>query len=498
MGNKTLMLIRRLLVLLGLVSFLGWGVIATLNTRTSIHELHELYDVHLALMAKAFLHLMDPDNDQQHTLPATLSSAEIEQLFDSWPDLPERPTVSDPKRAATASTLQPAVPQGRPPEAKPIRYGNRLRYQLWRDDGSLLFRSDNAPTIATTETAGFSDTTDPQGLGWRHYSVHDQHHGVRIIVSEPHDFRSHLVRNLIMSAATPLVLGLPLLFGLLWLSIRTGLSPLARLSQDIAQRQADQLTPINAQNVPGEVQPIVLALNGLLQRVAETLAHERRFTDNAAHQLRTPLAAIQAHLYAVRHTVNPAVQGQALDLLQQTLERAIRLVNQLLTLARLDPKPALPDFQAIQLADIAEAVCAELAPLALQKDQTLSLLAPPGLPLLMGNADLLSMLIANLLDNAIHYTGRAGQIEISLSADMSGLTLMVRDDGPGIAPEQRERVFERFYRFAPHDQTGTGLGLPICQRIAQLHQASITLSEGLGGRGLGVSVKFLTSTQTIH
>jgi two-component system sensor histidine kinase QseC len=295
---------------------------------------------------------------------------------------------------------------------------------------------------------------------------------------------------MILSAAIPLVLGLPVLFFLLWFSIRKGLSPLAALSQEIIKRQPDNLTPIDAKSVPDEVKPIVTALNDLLTRMGQTLEHERQFTDDAAHQLRTPLAAIQAQLYTARHTVAAAPHQLALDQMQASVARGIRLVNQLLALARLDPRQASPAVSHVSLDEITEAVCAELAPLALQRDQTLELLTAPNLPPIPGNADMLSMLISNLLDNAIHYTPPGGQICISIEPDDGGLQLAVSDDGPGIAPDVRQRVFERFYRVASQDQPGTGLGLSICRRIAELHHANLTLSDGLNGRGLTVRVHF--------
>jgi signal transduction histidine kinase len=495
-GRSHIALSHRLLVALGVVSFMFWAVMTTLSTRDNIVQINELYDVHLAHTAKAFLQMMDPDDDEEF-FPATMSSAAIDQLFNNWPELPHRTTIFR-SRAAPGSTL--GVPpkstsspsSGRPPGSKKTQYGSSLRYQLWRDDGNLLFRSDNAPLASMTSDMGFSDHADEQGQGWRNYHVHDTTHRVHIIVSEPHDFRAQLVRSMVIDAATPLALGLPVLFLLLWFSIRKGLHPLATLSQEITKRQPDNLTLIDAQSVPDEVQPIVTALNDLLTRMGQTLEHERRFTEDAAHQLRTPLAAIQTQLYTARHTQAEAPHQQALAQMQQSVERGIRLVNQLLTLARLDPKQARPEFQSLHVDKIAETICAELAPLALQREQSLELMAEPALPPVTGNADMLAMLLSNLVDNAIHYTQRGGNIIVSLEADGTGVQLAVSDDGPGIAPDQRHRVLERFYRIAQQNQPGTGLGLAICKRVADLHHATLTLSEGLQGRGLTVRLHFAT------
>ncbi len=495
-GHSHITLSHRLLVALGVVSFLFWAVMAFVSTRDNIVQVNELYDVHLAHTAKAFLQMMDPDDDEEF-LPTTMSSAAIDALFNSWPELPNRETIFQ-NLAVKDSALNsiPASPASRtgsrPPGSKKMPYGSSLRYQLWRDDGTLLFRSDNAPLDSMTSDMGFSDNMDEQGQGWRNYHVHDTTHRVHIIVSEPHDFRGQLVRSMVIDAATPVALGLPVLFLLLWFSIRKGLHPLATLSDEITKRRPDNLSLIDAQSVPDEVQPIVTALNDLLTRMGRTLEHERRFTEDAAHQLRTPLAAIQAQLYAARHTRTEAAHQQALEQMQQSVERGIRLVNQLLTLARLDPKQARPEFQNLRLDKIAEAICAELAPLTLQREQSLELMADPDLPTVVGNADMLAMLLSNLVDNAVHYTQRGGNIVVRLTADENGVQLAVSDDGPGIAPDQRQRVLERFYRIARQDQPGTGLGLTICKRIADLHHATLTLSKGLQGRGLTVRLHFQT------
>ncbi|WP_296490577.1 ATP-binding protein [Rhodoferax sp.] len=489
-GRSQITLSHRLLVALGVVSFLFWAVMSILSTRDHIAQVNELYDVHLAHTAKAFLQMMDPDEDNTF-FPTTMSSAEIDQLFNSWPELPSRATIFQNRTLQGSAPQNPATqPTARPPGSRKTLYGSSLRYQLWRDNGMLLFRSDNAPLDIMTTKMGFSDSVDEQGKGWRNYHVHDTTHSVRIIVAEPHDFRAQLVRGLVIDAATPLAFGLPVLFFLLWFSIRKGLHPLAILSREITKRRPDNLTPIDPQSVPDEVQPIVTALNDLLTRMGETLDNERRFTEDAAHQLRTPLAAIQVQLYTARHTQAETPHQQALEQMQHSVERGIRLVNQLLTLARLDPKQASPEFHRLHIDKIAEAICAELAPLALQREQSLELNAAPNLPPITGNADMLAMLLSNLVDNAIHYTQRGGNIVISLEAEGTGVQLAVSDDGPGIAPDQRHRVLERFFRIAEQGQPGTGLGLAICKRVADLHQATLTLSEGLQGRGLTVRLHF--------
>jgi two-component system sensor histidine kinase QseC len=229
--------------------------------------------------------------------------------------------------------------------------------------------------------------------------------------------------------------------------------------------------------VPNEVRPLVVALNNLLARVGNSLEGERRFTANAAHELRTPLATIQAQAYLVRTAESEAERQDAVAQLQRGIARAIRLVGQMLTMARLDPQQALPEVQPMDLKAVAESVCADLAPLALQRQQTLELHAESGLQL-QGNADMVSMLLSNLVDNAMRYTQEGGHIQVIVNGEGKTICVRVQDDGPGIPHHLREQVFERFYRVANAEQAGTGLGLAICQRIAELHGATIRLQAG--------------------
>ncbi len=484
-GRRPMSLSQRLMLSLGLVSLLYWIAIAGLTSANNVDRLNELYDVHLARSAKAFLQLIDPDPEAVQGPVIVLSSGDIEQLL-----------VGDAKVADGPDNADNQAPNVQ--AMKRLQHGIHLRYQLWRLGGGLLAYSSNAPKDMITTQLGYSDAIDAQGLAWRHYSFHDAGHQVKVIVSEPHEFRQELVRHIVIDAATPLALGLPLLLLLLWLSIQRGLLPLDHLQREISRRQADNLQLLSNDRTPREVKPIVQALNALLQRVGHTLEQERRFTDDAAHQLRTPLAAIQAQLYAVRHLEDREQRLRATDQLQNSVARAIRLVNQMLALARLDPEQPQTDFAPMQLDAIAETVCAELAPIALQRDQTLELSAQPGLPPVHGNADMLSMLMSNLIDNAIHYTQRGGQIRVQLAADADGGRLSVTDDGPGIAAAERERVLERFYRVASQSEPGTGLGLAICQRIAEQHRTRLSLGEGLHGQGLAVTVVFALQNEALR
>ena len=479
-----------MLVTLLIATFAYWAVITWLTVRDSVDEVYELFDIHLAQTALALLRVTDPDDRDPRVIPRLAESPKLSEIFAHWPELPARLLASRTPSETTEAPGEPFQTVVTGSVAKGSihslhdEYEKRMRYQVWSGEGRLLLRSANAPDTVMAEEDGFSKATDREGQVWRHYGVWDEHHDFRIVVGEAHDLRNQLVRNISLHVVSPLVLGMPVLIFLLWFSISRGLNPLKVLTREIETRKPENLMPLDSDAAPREVRPIVIALNELLRRMTSGLENERQFTANAAHELRTPLAAIQAHLHAVRGAEGDVERMRAMDQLQRGVERGIRLVGQLLTLARLDPEQSLRDVQPVSLGEVAETVCAQLAPLALQRDQTLELHVEPNLPSPPGNADMLSMLLSNLLDNAIIYTQRGGHIGINIDRCTGGVLMEVCDDGPGIPAAQRKTVFERFYRIAGQNQPGTGLGLAICQRIAELHSARITLSVGLNDRGV--------------
>lgn len=490
-----LSLSQRLLVALLIASFGYWAVIAWLTIRDSVDQVYELFDTHLAQTAVALMRVSDTDDsDPEVEIANSADAPTMAEVFKRWPDLPERlgrrgDGLGNKQGAGIATP--PLVAAGRIDQDQVNslyrEYERQLRYQIWYRN-HLLMRSTTSPETAMTEQDGFSETTDGDGQVWRHFGLWDRHHDFRVVVSEAHDIRNQLVRSIALHVTSPLMLGLPVLLFLLWFSISRGLNPLSVIAREIESRAPDVLTPLDADRVPGEVRPMVLALNTLLGRMDQTLESERRFTANAAHELRTPLAAIQAQLHAVRLSDDKAERLHRMDQLQRAVDRGMRLVGQLLTLARLDPEQALPEVESVAIGAVAEAVCAELAPLALQRDQELELEIAPDLPPIFGNADLLSVLVSNLVDNAIRYTPKDGHIKATIREEGKAVVIEVVDNGPGIPVAQRERVFDRFFRLADQTKPGTGLGLTICRRIAELHHARVELADGPGGTGLTVRV----------
>jgi two-component system sensor histidine kinase QseC len=315
-------------------------------------------------------------------------------------------------------------------------------------------------------------------------------HNLQVQVSENHHIRDELIGHIAWRLLFPALFGLPLIGLWVWLATRQGLASLNGLAGQIASRAPQQLQPLVPATAPSEIRPMLEALNSLFKRVETALEAERRFTADAAHELRTPLAALQAQLQVALRARDNDERDRSLMQLQNGLSRASHLVDQMLQLARLDPESGLPEPQLVDLAEITEAVCAELGILILDKNLDFDFTTEPGC-IVIGQGEWLRVLIRNLVDNAIRYTPPGGRVRVAISRGPTDYRLEVTDSGPGIPPEEREAVQRRFHRLNQTDQPGSGLGLAIVSRIAELHGARLELSEAPNPPGLKAVVTWL-------
>ena len=326
------------------------------------------------------------------------------------------------------------------------------------------------------------------GSPWRFYYRVDAQRGLDVIVGIENDFAGSLSQTILRNRTYPMLLAMPVIGFLIILGVHQGLRPLRDLAAQITARSPSQLAPIDATQVPGEVKGIVTSLNGLLARLDEAIEGERRFTANASHELRTPLAAIEVQSQVALKAQDPEERAQALRQISQSVDRATRLVAQLLTLARVDPESAASLMKTVDLNRVVEDELAALAETAHKKQIDVSLETEGPAPV-KGDPDGLSILIRNLLDNAIRYTPEGGTVVALIDKPDGGIRLVINDSGPGIPEEERGKVFDRFYRMVGSTSSGAGLGLSIVRRIAELHQAELDLSKSPAG-GLSVSVLF--------
>ena len=368
------------------------------------------------------------------------------------------------------------------------RYSRKLAFQVWEEGQRLRLRTSAAPERhLSTHFEGFSDRV-VAGERWRVFSAWDAEHRYLVQVGERRAVRDQVAHEIAENLLGPLLLGLPVLGLIVWLGVRRGLRPLATLRQQVEARDPKNLSPLDAINVPIEVAPLVQALDRLFARVRALLDNERRFTADAAHELRTPLAAIKTQAQVARAAVGDAERTHALDKVLLGCDRAAHLVAQLLTLARLEPGQ-LNRRTACDLHRLAAAAIAEMAPGALEKGVEVQLIEGQEVRI-DGDSDLLRILMRNLIDNAIRYSPSSSQVRVLVTEVGGRAEFTVSDQGPGIPVEARALVWERFYRVLGTRESGSGLGLSIVQRIAELHAAQIVLTEGEEGRGLRVVVSF--------
>jgi two-component system OmpR family sensor kinase len=357
--------------------------------------------------------------------------------------------------------------------------------QVWSLDGIRIYLSRPHSVLPDVTTLGFSTVATSEGR-WRVYGTQAMTKVIQ--VAQPMRVREQQAVDLALKTLRPFALLLPVLGFLIWLAVGSALQPLQRLTGLVKARRVDALDPLPNERLPEEVQPLVDALNELLSRLDAALTRERAFMADAAHELRTPLTALHLQMGTLARAQSETERNDAMEKLSAGVQRAIRLVEQMLSFARQEPRAQLRR-ERILLADIVRDVVAELVPFADAKhiDLGISNSQPATV---FGDPDALRTLTRNLVDNAVRYTPEGGRVDVAVDVTPAEVALKVVDNGPGIPPEERSRVLDRFYRRPGTSPPGSGLGMAIVKAIASSHGASLALDEGPDGKGLAVSVSF--------
>ncbi len=367
------------------------------------------------------------------------------------------------------------------------KYATRVAFQVFHE-GDLTLHSSNVPeTPMSPQVRGFATVTLPDGESWRVFGAQGNEGDVQVFVGEQMVSRQSILWAVMQGVLMPLLLALPALTLLGWLAVRQGLKPLRSLSRALTRRQPNALEPLVIADTPAEIAPVVRSLNALFERIEGVLEAERRFTADAAHELRTPIAAIRAQAQvALGASRDKAQRELALRYTLEGCDRATHLVAQLLTLSRLDATYSQTPAAVVNVAAIAQRMAANLAPLALTRGQALTLDAP--LPALIAADDALTgVLIRNLIDNALRYSPDGAQVSLSVACADGKVALQVDDSGPGLPDAELARLGERFFRSLGTAQSGSGLGWSIVRRIAEVYQAQVKVSRSDPG-GLRVQV----------
>jgi two-component system OmpR family sensor kinase len=391
--------------------------------------------------------------------------------------------------------------------------------QIWDRDGVLVYYSRPGTGLPVPATEGYADVVQ-NGRAWRVYTHVEGRHALQ--VAHALDERREIAAQTALRTLLPLAALIPFLGVLIWYAVGRGLLPLETMSRAVGKRQPDAMAPLAETGLPEELRPLAGSLNALLARLDDALNAQRRFTADAAHELRTPLAALKLQAELVERAPDAAARGAAVAALKGGVDRASHLVEQLLAMARLEPEALEKSFGACDLVALARDAIVARAVLADRKRVDLGLARAADVAV-RGDAASLSMLLANLLDNALRYTPEGGRIDVALDDEAGHAVLSVADTGPGIQPAARERVFDRFHRggddagaatdirgpaaygatpgpsatasgtasaLPPTTATGSGLGLSIVKRIADAHGAVITLDDNGPAGGLIVRVRF--------
>lgn len=375
-------------------------------------------------------------------------------------------------------------------ESTSQEHNKYLLFQVWDQDGKLVYKSTGAPEQAfvALKNSGFGWAA-MNGQTWRSYTSWNSSHRLQIQVVEPSSHRKEISNRFAFKLLLFAVLVLPLLMGGLWWTINRMFGSLQTYAVQVAAREPADLQTLDMHGAPLEIHPLLSAINRLFERVTQSREREQRFTADAAHELRTPLAAVKTNLQVIQRARNDAERQEAVQGLASSIDRANRLVGQLLTLARLEPPyDKRLAKQDIDLAQFCEQQSSHWIAQFDKKHQQLQLDLQP--VRVQAHADSLAILLRNLIDNAHLYTPPGGTVRLTCRNENGHARLEVADNGPGIPADMRKQVFDRFVRLSDAQTPGSGLGLSIVKSIADSHQASLVLAEGLDRRGLSVSIVF--------
>lgn len=364
------------------------------------------------------------------------------------------------------------------------------RFQIFDTRHStVLLSGENFPAAFSDTPVGFS-IRRAEGHDWRVFARVDVNSHTKIIVTEQYGFHSALTRKIIQEATLVLLISYPFLGILMWIVVGYGLKTLRNISVEVQQREPEHLNPIACNDVPNEIKPIVEGWNDLFVRLQQAFEREKRFTADAAHEMKTPLAALKTHTQLALNAASESERAIALSKILTGVDRSAHVIQQLLTLNRISHGSASEPPVPVDLTKLTQEMVSELVPAALEKKDEIELIMPDHDLIILGYGTSISILVRNLVDNAIRYSPEHSSIRVILEESQGHVVLRVIDNGPGIPEQLRARVFERFYRVIGSKSPGSGLGLSIVRQIADLHQATIALDAAPDGQGLQISVTF--------
>lgn len=429
----------------------------------------------LALVLRDVMNVDGPRELQQARLSA-------DTILGTSADLLDRPQALQ----RFMQQMDRAAARGADPEALAA---GRVSLTL-RLDGQAVFVTPGAPGALPPTAERAFEHVEHQGVRWLSYTQSSDDGRLSVTFHRLADTSALTIWTLSSGILVlPVLLALPFLVLAAWWSVRLALRPWRTFSADVALRHPNDLSPLPVRSRYRELVPVTEAVNGLLERVRDGLERERSFVADAAHELRTPLAALRINAEALQQHASGPRQAMLLASLIAGMDRASRLVSQLLSLTRSEAAGSTRGFERLDLSALVQECLAALAPIADKADVELELSPAKG-AFVLGVAEALASLVDNLVQNAIKYSPPGARVRVATAVDSEGVHLVVEDEGPGIAPELHRRVFDRFYRAPDQETSGSGLGLAIVKAVADHHGARIALGVAQGGHGLVVSIRF--------
>lgn len=357
--------------------------------------------------------------------------------------------------------------------------------RVWNVAGVTVYYSRPHRSLPNLTKLGYSTVKTPDGT-WRVYAI--QYMGETVEVAQPLSVRDSQAANAALRTLTPFLFLLPLLGLLIWFIVGRGLRPLTQLTSAVLTRTPDSLEPLDERISTNEIQPLIKALNELLARLQSALNAQRAFVADAAHELRTPLTALQLQIQLVERAQDDGERDVAIAELKSGLQRTTHVIQQLLTLARQDPSNLDMSTAPFDVIGLVHDIAIQQQPLAQDKQIDFGIDAADESITIHSDADSVRIMLANLIGNALRYTPNGGKVDIKIE-NTEHCRVTICDNGPGIPGEEKERVFDRFYRRAGHAESGSGLGLAIVRSIAERIHAQVRLEDNPAG-GLCASVEF--------
>ncbi len=364
--------------------------------------------------------------------------------------------------------------------------------QVWTEDGRRIYQSTTRRFVPASPDPGYSVVRTGDST-WRVYALRNR--GRFVQVAQDLDARAAQARSMALASAAPILALVPLLMGLVWWAVTQSLAPVHQVRAELASRAANDLTPVAEPGLPAELRPLVHEFNALLHRVGQAFEAQQHFVADAAHELRSPLAALRVQLRNLRTAGDQGKRDDALLMLEQGVNRATRLIDQLMALARQEAAAAADSpLQSVNLAEAVRGVVGQMTTAAQARDIDLGATRCDEAQI-QASPDAVQILLRNLLENAIKYTPHGGSVDVGIEADQQSVLLTVEDSGPGIDPAERDRVLDRFYRVSgvpAGDEAidGSGLGLAIVHAITKRLGAQLELARSPRLGGLRISVRF--------